>query len=57
MRGILRRKEFAVWQLANNMQMLHQHDTFRGVDGPVLTIVMDGVGLAPATEANAVHEA
>ena len=25
-----------------------------GVQGPVLTIVMDGVGLAPATEANAV---
>lgn len=57
MRGILRRKEFAVWQLVNNMQMLHKLDTFRGVDGPVLTIVMDGVGLAPATEANAVHEA
>ena len=27
---------------------------FAGIDGPVLTIVMDGVGLAPATEANAV---
>ena len=26
-----------------------------GVSGPVLTIVMDGVGIAPATEANAVH--
>ena len=26
-----------------------------GVTGPVLTIVMDGVGIAPATEANAVH--
>ena len=26
-----------------------------GVTGPVLTIVMDGVGLAPATEANAVN--
>ncbi len=28
--------------------------TFSGVKGPVLTIVMDGVGLAPATEGNAV---
>ncbi|MBO5937938.1 MAG: 2,3-bisphosphoglycerate-independent phosphoglycerate mutase [Clostridia bacterium] len=27
---------------------------FDGVSGPVLTIVMDGVGIAPATEANAV---
>ena len=27
---------------------------FDGVTGPVLTIVMDGVGIAPATEANAV---
>ena len=30
---------------------------FRGVEGPVLTIVMDGVGLAPANEANAVAAA
>ena len=28
-----------------------------GVKGPVLTIVMDGVGIAPATEANAVYSA
>lgn len=28
-----------------------------GVTGPVLTIVMDGVGIAPATEANAVYSA
>ena len=28
-----------------------------GVKGPVLTIVMDGVGLAPATEGNAVYNA
>ena len=28
-----------------------------GVSGPVLTIVMDGVGIAPATEANAVYSA
>ncbi len=27
---------------------------FDGIEGPVLTIVMDGVGLAPKTEANAV---
>ncbi len=30
---------------------------FPGVEGPVLTIVMDGVGLAPAGEANAVAAA
>ena len=30
---------------------------FCGVEGPVLTIVMDGVGLAPANEANAVAAA
>ena len=28
-----------------------------GVKGPVLTIVMDGVGIAPATEGNAVYNA
>ena len=28
-----------------------------GVKGPVLTIVMDGVGIAPASEANAVYSA
>ncbi len=31
--------------------------TFEGVKGPVLTVVMDGVGLAPDTIANAVAEA
>ena len=30
---------------------------FAGVEGPVLTIVMDGVGLAPAGEGNAVERA
>ncbi len=30
---------------------------FEGISGPVLTIVMDGVGIAPATEANAVTSA
>lgn len=33
---------------------LKKSSSFEGVKGPVLTIVMDGVGLAPATEANAV---
>ena len=33
---------------------LEKLTTFGGVKGPVLTIVMDGVGIAPATEANAV---
>lgn len=36
---------------------LKKLDTFKGVNGPVLTIVMDGVGLAPATEGNAVTSA
>ena len=30
---------------------------FPGIPGPVLTIVMDGVGLAPAAETNAVFRA
>ena len=33
---------------------LNKLDKFDGVGGPVLTIVMDGVGIAPDTEANAV---
>ncbi|MBQ7384601.1 MAG: 2,3-bisphosphoglycerate-independent phosphoglycerate mutase [Clostridia bacterium] len=33
---------------------LEKLNNFEGVKGPVLTIVMDGVGIAPATEANAV---
>ena len=33
---------------------LNKLDNFDGVKGPVLTIVMDGVGLAPAGETNAV---
>ena len=36
------------------MNQLNKLTGFAGVRGPVLTIVMDGVGLAPATEANAV---
>ena len=33
---------------------LEKLNNFEGVKGPVLTIVMDGVGIAPSTEANAV---
>ena len=36
---------------------LQKLDQFKGVKGPVLTIVMDGVGLAPDTVANAVKSA
>ena len=36
------------------MSELKKLSGFNGVDGPVLTIVMDGVGLAPDTIANAV---
>jgi len=35
-------------------QELKKFNGFKGVDGPVLTIVMDGVGLAPDTISNAV---
>ena len=38
-------------------QSLKKLKTFSGVPGPVVTIVMDGVGLAPQTEANAVYSA
>ena len=36
------------------MAELKKLSQFNGVPGPVLTIVMDGVGIAPDTEANAV---
>ena len=36
------------------METLKKLKTFAGVKGPVLTIVMDGVGLAPESEGNAV---
>ncbi len=36
---------------------LQKLTAFPGISGPVLTIVMDGVGIAPATESNAVASA
>ena len=36
------------------MNQLEKLKNFSGVSGPVLTVVMDGVGLAPATAGNAV---
>ncbi len=36
------------------MNQLQKLNNFKGVQGPVLTIVMDGVGLAPDTVSNAV---
>ncbi len=39
------------------MAQLKKLDNFDGVRGPLLTIVMDGVGLAPANKANAVNAA
>ena len=30
---------------------------FTGIEGPVLTVVMDGIGVAPANAANAVNAA
>ena len=35
-------------------QALNKLTNFKGIDGPVLTVVMDGVGLAPDTISNAV---
>ncbi len=39
------------------MAQLKKLANFEGVRGPLLTIVMDGVGIAPANAANAVHHA
>ena len=39
------------------MTMLKKSPKFAGVEGPVVTIVMDGVGLAADTDANAVAKA
>ncbi len=39
------------------MSELKKSSLFAGVEGPVVTIVMDGVGLAPDTDANAVAKA
>ncbi len=39
------------------MAMLKKSHLFNGVEGPVVTIVMDGVGLAANTDANAVAKA
>lgn len=38
-------------------KLLKRSDLFEGVRGPVLTVVMDGVGLAPDTVSNAVSQA
>ena len=38
-------------------EALKKLSNFGGIDGPVLTIVMDGVGLAPDTISNAVSSA
>ncbi|MFA6947451.1 MAG: 2,3-bisphosphoglycerate-independent phosphoglycerate mutase [Eubacteriales bacterium] len=37
--------------------ILNKHNGFDGIRGPVLTIVMDGVGIAPANAGNAVAKA
>ena len=39
------------------MAQLKKSNAFEGVKGPLLTIVMDGVGIAPANAANAVAKA
>ena len=37
--------------------MLSKHPTFAGIDGPVVTVIMDGVGVNPDSKGNAVHHA
>ncbi len=39
------------------MANLKKSEKFEGVKGPLITIVMDGVGIAPANKANAVYHA
>jgi len=39
------------------MKKLNKYSTFEGVRGPVVTIVMDGIGLTAPTEGNAVYQA
>ena len=48
------RIEYITIHLEDVMNKLQKLSTFKGVQGPVLTIVMDGVGLAPDTISNAV---
>jgi 2,3-bisphosphoglycerate-independent phosphoglycerate mutase len=37
--------------------MLKKHPSFAGVEGPVLVVVLDGIGLSPNPVGNAVHQA
>jgi 2,3-bisphosphoglycerate-independent phosphoglycerate mutase len=37
--------------------MLKKHPFFAGIDGPVVTVVMDGIGVNPKAEGNAVYHA
>ncbi len=46
-----------IYKKGKNMVQLKKSDKFEGVQGPLLTIVMDGVGLAPDKGANAVAAA
>jgi len=38
-----------------SVEPLKQHPTFRGTDGPIVLVVMDGVGLGPGDAYDAVH--
>ena len=37
--------------------MLKKHPSFPGIRGPVVTVVMDGIGMNPRREGNAVFHA
>jgi len=39
------------------MKLLEKNEKFSGIKGPVVTIVMDGIGCAEANAANAIHAA
>ena len=46
-----------IYKEGNIMVKLNESKRFKGIDGPLLTIVMDGVGIAPDNGANAVAAA
>ena len=37
--------------------MLQRSTTFSGITGPIVTVVMDGIGISPSAVGNAVHDA
>ena len=46
-----------IYKKGTIMVKLNKSKTFKGIEGPLLTIVMDGVGIAPDNGANAIAAA